>query len=386
VAWLNQSANPIGIDVDARTIRLLQLAENAGRTVVRAAARADLDREHGAGAAVPLERCAETLRRLIRDSGFTGRHVVTALPPESIRTKSFRLPCMPPHELEEAVRFEALDRFTGLDDDAQIRFYNAGRLTTAQGEQFELVVVAVDGRTVNARIDALAELGLESVAIDLSPAAMFRPFVRFLQRDRDREHVRAFLDVGESGSRLLIARGQNVIFLKLFDFSMASVRESLQSSLSVSRERADLLIAAASDPAAAPEGDLPAAEDWKPALTAALDDYVEPWGKEIALCLRYCAVTFRSENAEAVTCVGGGARFPVLLERLGRVTGLTVEVGHPLRNLDTSDVFTGADRRSGQPEWATAAGLAMKGTGTGKKPGAPAKTARRDRTLKASTA
>ncbi len=348
---------PIGIDFGAHRVRLIQLASLGGRLEVIAASETPTP-----PVGVPCGAAGGMLagvRAMMASGGFRGDRVVLAVSHSLIKVKNFRLPIIPEEELEQAVLFEASERFQSLDGNPEVRFFNAGRVESAQGPQCELIVAAVRGDTLDAMLTAADEAKLEVDAIDFAPAAMFRPFERFLKREEDAGQINAFLDLGQGGSRLVITQGDEIAFAKTLDIGCAAFQSAIGSSLSVGADEAAELFALSmrtAEPSAAG-----ATDERLPAVWQALAAPIEQLGKEIGLCLRYYSVTFRGLRPDGITCVGGGARHGGVLERLTAVIGAPVVPGHPLRGVHCATVLAGPDRRSGQPEWATAAGLAMRG-------------------------
>ena len=166
--WSRQVCGPIALEVGAHTVRLMQVAQAGGQLEVRSAVSAPALAEP----TDPLERFTahrDLIGGLLRKGNFTGRQVATALPLQAARIKNFRLPCMPDAELEQAVRFEALERFPTLDAQAQVRYYNAGKVEGAGGEQFELIILAVPGEVVESHLAGLRQLGLQVAALELAP-------------------------------------------------------------------------------------------------------------------------------------------------------------------------------------------------------------------------
>jgi type IV pilus assembly protein PilM len=347
---------PIGIDLGTHHVRLLQLASHGGRLEVIAAQETTTPPDPGPRACGSV---FASVRPLLASGGFRGRRVVLAVTHPTVRVKNFRLPIMPDDELEQAVRFEAAERFQSLDAAPEIRYLNAGRVESAQGAQFELIVTAVRGDSLAAVLEATEREKLQVESIEFGPAAMFRPFERYLKRDEDDGQINGFLDIGHGGSRLIITHGDNIGFVKVLDIGCAALEAAIAASLGVSAdETSDLyaLSARNGDPASATAGD-----ERLPAVWQAMAGSIEQLGKEIGLCLRYYAVTFRGLRPDGITCVGGGARHGSLLARLAGVVGVPINPGHPLRGVHCATALAGPDRRSGQPEWATAAGLAMRG-------------------------
>jgi type IV pilus assembly protein PilM len=104
-------------------------------------------------------------------------------------------------------------------------------------------------------------------------------------------------------------------------------------------------------------------ENVRRSVLDALRPALEQLSKEIALCVRYCAVTFRGPRADAVTVVGGEAADADVLQVLSDQVNVPFHTGKPMRHVTFEIDPRGADRRSGQPEWATTLGLALKPRG-----------------------
>jgi type IV pilus assembly protein PilM len=359
---------PIAIDVGNRRVRMIQLmAEGKQLRVVGAGEAATVGppptpREHFA-----LQE--PVIRKLLRAGRFVGRSVVSAVPLTGVRVKTFRLPCMPEEDLTRAVRFEAAERFPSLDEDPEVRYLKAGSIETGQGEQFELIVMAAGGDVVRSHLEAVRAAGFESLALDLGPAATFRTFERFLLRVEDAEQVTAFLDLGYSGSRFLIAVGSEIAVLRLFDIGVGAFEKAIGDGLSIPPEEARQMYERTIPE---PEAESDTEDERSRAVLAAMQPQIDQLAKEIGLCLRYFSVTFRGRQVEGVTCVGGGARHGGVQSRLAEVLGIPVRTGHALRSITTEDRDFGVDRRSGLPEWATAVGMALRGMVSRSRGAAPA--------------
>ena len=63
------------------------------------------------------------------------------------------------------------------------------------------------------------------------------------------------------------------------------------------------------------------------AVGQALRPTIDQLGREIGLCLRYCAVTFRGQRCDSVTCIGGEALSNTLLEQLSEAIGVSARRG-----------------------------------------------------------
>ncbi|MFQ5591417.1 MAG: pilus assembly protein PilM [Phycisphaerae bacterium] len=357
---LRHRAGPIAIDFGSYALRVMQLTRGKERTEVLAAAC-----KVYSSPVQQIEHChgeiVETLRGLLRAEKFIGRRVVSALGERELAAKNIRLPEMPEAELASAVHFEAADRVAKMGEDAEIRFIPAGSVSGGTAPQQEVIVLAAEAGSVRQYLEILAEVGLESAGIDAACCATFRPFERYLRRSEDQNQVNVFVDVGWSSTRIVITRGSQIVFTRSFEVGGAAFDRLVAHDLSLDAAAARKLrmrVAAASSEAGAPDGEIDARS------IAAVDAAVRPgWdklGKEIGLCLRYYAVTFREARPDAVTCVGGESLNTRYLEHLSEVTGLRCSVGYPLRDITRAGGRPALRGAGPKADWTTALGLAMK--------------------------
>ncbi|MCP4591185.1 MAG: pilus assembly protein PilM [bacterium] len=347
---MSQSAGPIAVDLGRYALRVAQVSERRSQArLVAAVCHTYSTQALDEGREVET---VEALRRIIRSKRFTGRRVVSALSEHDVQTKNFRMPQMPDAELAQAVRFEALERMAGVSEDAEIRHLPAGSVVGGGEAQQEVIVLAAREEAVRGRLELLSKAGLNPVGIDVLPCTVFRPFERYLRAEEDAEQVNAFVDLGWSGTRITVTRGNRIAFTKAFECGGASLDRLVAENLGIEPKRANELR----------RGSDAAGEDADAAATteAAVRGGIEQIGKEIGLCLRYYAVTFRGKRPETVTCVGGEALCARQIEMLSEVVGLPCRAGFPLRSVECAGAFAAESPSKSMAEWTTAAGLAMK--------------------------
>jgi Tfp pilus assembly PilM family ATPase len=71
-------------------------------------------------------------------------------------------------------------------------------------------------------------------------------------------------------------------------------------------------------------------------------------------------VTFRGQRPASVTFVGGEAHEPTLAAVIGDGLEVPCTIGNPLRGIQNAGAACGPDRRTLQPAWAVATGLALR--------------------------
>jgi len=351
---------PIAIDIGTTAVRLLQLAHGGREPVVQAAAFEEIPRDAWAGA-----MRADALKSAISDGlkrgPFRGREVVTCLSSGEFLLKSIRLPPMPAEELASAVEFEAMDRFNLAAGAAQYRFIPAGEVRHGNELKQEIIVFAGLSEAIAARISLLQGLRLNPLTIDAAPCAMTQSFVRFLRRADDMHVVNVFLDVGYKATSVVISHGVDITFLKVVDVGGEQFNQAAAGALNVSpQEAAQLRVRVMRQEGGRRADDKSAvAPEICQAIGDGLRPSIERLSREVQLCLRYFAVTFRGQQPSAITFVGGEAHEPLLAKIISESTDIPCTIGNPLRGLANAGLAGGPDRRTLAPAWSAAVGLAL---------------------------
>ncbi len=360
---------PIGLDIGADSIKMLQMCQSGGRIRVRAAERWHFP---APGDQDPLQRkelAVAAIGDMLKRGNFRGRRVVSALRCDELCIKNVRLPRMLPDELKQAVLYEANDRF-GFDVAAdRLNCLNAGQVRQGSEIRDEVILLAASAEVVESHLDLLGQVSLVPQAIDAEPVALFRGFERYLRRQADGESVTVVLDIGHSAARVIVARGRQIVFIKSIDVGGRKLTEAVAAQLNLSYgEARDLRLRKMreyeqSDSGEADEAKAVASKDrssleWS--IHDAVRGQVESLAREVALCLRYCSVTFRGLRPQRITLSGGESYDRALVDLLTGQLGTAAVVGEPLRGVDISSVDLGSNRRATATEWALCAGLAFR--------------------------
>ncbi len=374
------SSWPIALDLGSDSIKMLQMKRVGSLVRVQACGRW----RYPEGASDPRQRqemAVNAVRDMLRHGGFTGRNVITALSCETLRVKNVRLPHGTAAELDEAVMEEAQERFGFEIAPDRLCYLNAGQVRQGAETRDEIIMMAVPKPAIEEHLAMLTGMGLRPEHIDAEPVALFHSFERFLRRRADEQAVSVVVDIGSRGTRVIVARGREIVFIKNIEIGGRKFTEAVARQLTIPITEAIELRArmvhklsepaAASGSGTAPIGEVPAAVgetasiiggrgtvDWT--IYDAVRAEVETLGREIALCLRYCAVTFRGLRPDRVILTGGESYDRAVVELLGEHLGVPCHVGQPLRGIDVSGVDLGGDRRATLSEWAICAGLSTR--------------------------
>ncbi len=351
---------PIGIDIGAASLKMLQLVDDEGVPSVATAAHYMIP--PGVDGAVPRDVLVQrAIADALRRHPFRGRAVVSALGIREFQMKSVRLPRMPKADLASAVEFEAQDRFDLDPATSQYRFITAGEVRHGNELKEEVIVFAVGNDVVQSRLDILESCKLLPTAIDITPCAVARGFFRYLRRTEDVHAVNVFMDIGLCGTGIAITRGTELMFLKVIDVGGEHFNSAVAESLNMSKEAAGELRLRIMQTSLGRRGEdnQTVQEEVRTAVSNAVRPLVERLARDVQLCLRYFSVTFRGQRPESLTFVGGEANEPMLGAIIGESVDVPCTVGHPLRGIAKASLIGGSDRRTFQPAWAVACGLAM---------------------------
>jgi len=378
--FITRGHQPIGLDIGHDSIKMIQLATNAGHISVLAAEKVHIDPGINGDGEERRRFIVSSIRKSLASGSFHGRNVVSALPSESLKITSLRLAEVESAKLEQVLRKEVSERF-GLDPDRDaIEYMLAGDVRQGDEIRNELILFAAKNESIRSHIELLEEAGLKPVSLDTTPCALFRSFERVLQRVEDRDRTAVFVDIGSRFTTVVFGRGREISFIKQIPIGGEKFNQEVATKLGVSVEEAQILrrklrvetpAGARVDSVLSPAGGRDNGEDidetvdldasTRQVTVDAVSTVAQELAKEISLCFRYYTVTFRGKRVERAIFSGGEAYEKILLNVLKRQLAVEIEVAQPLRGFDMTNVDFDSDRRGLLCEWAVAVGLSLKG-------------------------
>jgi len=357
---------PIGLDLGASTVRMLQFAPASEGLKVQAAGQYTLPDEAHDESPQRYAELIVAVKTLLSEHPFAGRRAVISLPEAAVTYKNLRLPKMPPDELRQAITFEAGERFNlGTHDSASFQHIVAGEVTQGEETRHEVIVIAVKNEVLDAMMNLCSATELDPAAIDVSPSALARCFGRFNRREVDSDSVRVFVDIGYANTKVLILCGNRIRFYKDLATAGRQLDEAVAAHLNISLAEAAKLRRQVNEPADESQSDQKlfgssCRADIERAVAEATRPVLDDLAKEIGLCQRYHSVTFRGSRSTELTLCGAAAHDTLIADRIADKLELHVTPADPLAGMDLAGCP--ALTRDDQPlsEWAVAAGLAMR--------------------------
>jgi type IV pilus assembly protein PilM len=364
----SSSTGVIGIDFGARGAKLLQVREQAGQLHVVGAARVDTAWPPASGDPNAVDGAAVTaqLQAAYAAGGFVGRRCVVSLPRSSVCIQSIRLPKMPDHELRQSAVWEASQRF-GFDRNAmEVDLIRTGAALQSGETREEVIIVAASHAAISSRLEPVIAAGLRPIALDVGFAALVRAFSRQVRREVDQAHVRAVVEIGFSGSTVLILRGDQIAFCKPINIGGEQFNQAVADHLQMDVRAAEDLRAARI--AAKMSGDAATPSGFDPATDRAVYEAVRPLMgdlvKEVSLCLRYYGVTFRGHPPERIILTGGDGLEPRLNDMLGQTckTPIGFDDDQGMLASMVGEIQASLNRQPGPAAcWGAAIGLSLRG-------------------------
>lgn len=355
-------ALPIGIDLGASGAKVLQLARTGGRLRVHAAARIEAEAENP-GDEARFSALAKVLERKLQASDFRGRQCVIGLDDRLLRVRSVRLPPMSDSETEQSIRVDAGARLGfAKDETIEIGWTRAGLVQQGDEQREEIILTGIRSEHAERVIDMAIAAGLEPLALEPNFCATARCFSRRRRRAADQEVAQIVVDLGRRTTNVLAMRGETLCFYKQIDWGSERLDRAAAERLgmdqtTVGEIRRQRLRLAFGDGGT----DAPIDERVDRAIFDAVRPLLNELAHEITLCVRYFLVTFRGAKPEGILLSGGDATEPRLAEIIAELAGAPTAIGRPLEGVDLGPQGPPINRRGPLCEWATAAGLSLRG-------------------------
>jgi len=406
--FLAPKASPIGVDFGSDGIRMAQCQMVDGEWRLIAAAGSDVPSHvrHDQGAR--LEFFVSAVRELLTEGKFHGRQAVLGLPAAQMFIQHLRLPKMDDEALKKALPWEARGKLPIDTSHALLRHAVAGEIYVEQEQKNEIVLMAASKELVNQFLACAAKAKLDVVGMNVEPMALIDCFGHVYRRKTDADVTNCFVDIGCTGSRAVVARGNQVLFARAIPIGGDHFTRAVATSLKIGAPEAKLLrikVAAEQQEAPRDRGTVQTAPETAPPpqsqpsenqsfalLSAAIaakegpatlerrapSPAPEPGAlanepkdsaeaqrineacrstitklvEELNLCRRYYEATFPAKPIQRLIFVGGEARQRGLCQQIAREMGLPAQIGDPLVRMGkTCEVSScsGIDRRQPQP-------------------------------------
>ena len=377
------NVHPIGLDIGHDSVKMIQLEQSGNALSVCAAARCALPEQGGdwpaesPDHAAVLERsctrwrtACELIRSMKSREKFRGDRMTAALPRELLHIRHFRLPNSLTKPTGAEMEHQARQLLPIDPQSAQLLYISPGEVRSGSETRQEVILIAALKSDVKLFVDTFKEAGVILDGLDFEPCAMYRAVDRFVRRRDDENELHVLVDVGFDHSQVVIGKGKDIHFIRPIAVGGRNFVQAVSRKLGISFDEARALrrrFEDVSDDAwkssAISDLVIPSAIDHDDPIRKAANDAtrsaIEELSRQISMCLRYYAVTFRGEPPTQLRLIGGEASDPQLLSILNRCLSIPAELARPLLNVDTLRMKH-SDKSAASSSWGLALGLALR--------------------------
>ena len=363
--WFDKT-EPIGCHIGGDRVRLAQvqgMAAGAPRFVV---AERPLPDVAGADPAY-APALSGLVREMRRSAPFRGSRVVSCLPPGCARYMTMRLAPMPAAELSKAAHWKLAAELSVGSETFKSAVLSVGTIRDGGKQKTEALVLCATIEQLDRHVAALADAGLQHVAIDDSACAIARclgtPELAGGPAAGDRQVV---LELREDDAFLAITAGADLVLVRPVGMGLSNLTKTLADLLEVPPAEARTLQERVSAGVATGAADGPP-PNWhfaipfsraRDAVADASRMYGRELARQVALSMYYYANASGAAAPETGVVVSDRAIDPAVLE------AVTVQSGIDLAAFEPAESAPWAELRAatvgGDPgQWATAVGLSL---------------------------
>lgn len=240
-SWFAPSANPIGVDFGSDSLRMAQVEPVDGEYKLVAAASADVPAQIRQDPTARLNFFADTIRDLLASGNFRGRRAILSLPAASTFIQHLRMPKLEEEELKKALPWEARGKLPIDPSHAVLRHIVAGEIYQDQEQKNEVVLMAASRELVNQLLASAARSKLDVVGMNVEAKAIVDCFTHIYRRKSDGDLTSFFVDIGSSGTRVVIAKAGQLLFARSIPIGGEQFNRAVANGLKISLEDARVL-------------------------------------------------------------------------------------------------------------------------------------------------
>ena len=248
---------------------------------------------------------ATTLERTFKDLNIKPEKVVTTISNDNIIIRNIEMPAMPEKELAEALKWEIEDYLPFPAHQAALDY-----LIIEKGEEIiKLLLVAAHNNTLNSFMDVYERAGVKPLVINVQPMAL----LSILQYQNKLDETAVIVDIGASGTRVVIGDSRNVYLSRTIDTGGYDFTKSIMESRDMEfmeAEKYKIENGLESDNKQSNQLDTPLSQLSMTGLSEGdvLSTLAANLGKEISRSLEYYQMKFRGSNLKQIYLTGGGSR------------------------------------------------------------------------------
>jgi len=343
---LKSSCNLIGIDIGTGSIKLVEIAWQHDKPVLKNFAIQELpDNTIEDGRIIDSQQLTRTLSQLLGTTHTSTKNVVVAVGGRIMFARELLFPAMTMAELGEAIKWD-LEKYIPYAPNSYYFDYSiVGKGNTETEIKVLLVAAPIDN--VTSIINIIKSVGLKLIAVDVEPLALYRIFT-----DAERAMV---IDIGALLSQVTVFQNGSPAVIRNIPIGGQNFTNVIMQTLKIEMNEAEKF----------KQQNLILLQDNVATEYSEVKLQLELLATEFARDIRRTADYYQQQNKEAIIdkvyITGGGAKLGNLVQYLALQLDISAVVHDPLAKLQIPASFDKMHLGRVAPQLGTAIGLALRG-------------------------
>ena len=343
------SKNIIGLDIGSANIKVVKLRDTSNGLWLEAAGIAQNPTAglKGKDTGEAGRMIADTIKNIIRKNHIKGKNVVSSINGPHVSIQYFEFPPLSPEELKGAVRLEAeqvISKIEDMDMDFQVLSVEG----EGESKRMRVLCIAVPKTVTEEHTRIIEHTDRNPVIVDVDSLALINCFLRLEETSVDQTLI--ILNVGAHITNLGILEKGKLQFIRNILFGGDDITAAVKRGRKVSLEGAEHL---KKTPALWDEQDIDMPELLKKRSGKFL--------REVNSSSEYYLTRASVNKIDKVFLTGGSSNLAALVQFISEGVNVPVEEWNPLERLEfDEEKFDPQFREELGPTLAVAIGLALR--------------------------
>ncbi|MFW6270725.1 MAG: type IV pilus assembly protein PilM [Bacillota bacterium] len=175
------------------------------------------------------------LERLFKKIDYSPSRIITTIPNNNLVIRNLVLPGMVEEELSQALKWEADEYLPFPAEEAIIDYIIVGQ----NEEELNVVLVATESRVVDNLLSLLKKLNIYPEVVNVQPLALISLLQAQKQVEKEELSISAIIEIGASGTRIVIADGRKVYLFRNLDTGGDNFTQLIEEFKDMDYEKAE---------------------------------------------------------------------------------------------------------------------------------------------------
>lgn len=307
-----------GLDIGAKSIRVVQLKENGKQKELVKYAYVPIDPKISLSD-LPADQAKlmKIVSDLIAQAKLTTKNVAVGIPSQRVFTAVADIDRVPADELAKAIKFQA-DAFIPTSvSESKIDWALLGDSPADKTKQ-EILLSSIPNSYIESRLDMLESIGLNVIAFEPNNLAMARALV-----SADSTLPQLVIDIGSQSTDLVITLGGMPHLTRSIPTGVDAIVRSAMQNLNIDEKQAAQFVFKFGMSKDKLEGQV------YQAISTTVDSLIH----EIDKSIKYFQTRYTGAKLDRMIVSGGASVIPELPLYFANKSGLNVEIGNSWRNV-----------------------------------------------------